>query len=276
MARLEEKSEGIREVSDPGYSGVLDQMDIPRQRLSAYAAPVDVSTWPRDGAVFGGTVKKVAGKNAGSPIAGLSGAQAIPFGGSKKIDVRKHPGGLFIVGIDYVPRELGAQMAARGLVLKSNGTLVDKNGEPAVAFVTAEMYHVMVHAPKPRHKLQPEAEPFPFTCFSFATWAVFHKTGFAGNHYWYDTSTTPTAYGPDASGGCSGASPHTRIDYMQAIAAVRQPGNFQQGWDTDQISAYDVWDVGYGWPAHGVPETTNSAIWADGSFSMSRTANYTW
>jgi hypothetical protein len=31
-----------REISDPGYSVILDQMDVPRQRLSAYSKPVDL------------------------------------------------------------------------------------------------------------------------------------------------------------------------------------------------------------------------------------------
>jgi hypothetical protein len=232
----------IREVNDPGYTVVLDQMDIPRQRLSAYSKPVDLSTWPRDGSVWGGSVERLSGKDLGHPLASLPGAKKIPFGGSKKIDVRNHPGGLFIVGIDYVPRELNNLMVLRGFILNKDGTLVDRNGESAVAFVTSEMYHVRRHVPKQQGGVKPKAAPFPFTCFSFDTWAVFHKTGIGGNHYWYDTSTTPTAYGPDGSGGCSNASPHTRIDYLQALAAVNLPGTTQQGWSTDQISAYDVVD----------------------------------
>jgi len=269
-------SKGIREVSDPGYTVVLDQMDIPRQRLSAYSRPVDLSTWPRDGAVYGCSVKKLSGKGLGQPLASLPGVKAIPFGGSKKIDVRNHPGGLFIVGIDYVPRELSNTLAIRGFVLKKDRILVDKNNDPVVAFVTSEMYHITKDAPKQEPGVKPKATPFPLTCVYFEPWAVFHKTGAGGNHYWYDTQTTAIALTYDSAGRCSGASPHTRIDYMQALAAVNLPGTTQQGWNTDQMTAYDMWDVGYGWPAHGVPETTNSAIWADGSTSMSRTVHLGW
>jgi hypothetical protein len=270
----------IHQVMDAGYSVTLDQMNIPRPRLTAYSKPINLSALPRDGAIYGGVVKKVTGKKAGLPVDSLPGAKAIPFGESKKIDFRTHNTGLYLVGIDFVPRELAAILESRSLTLNKDGSLVDRNSDPVVALVTSEMYHVQVKTPKVQVKtskvsppeLRPEAEPFPFTCYSFNPWAVYHS----GFHVWYETGTTAVAYGPDASGGCSNASPHTKIDYIQAIAAVNWPGDFEQGWNTDQISAYNTWDVGYFWPAHGVPVTTNSAIWADGTFSMSRTENLSW
>jgi hypothetical protein len=265
----------IHEVSDAGYSATLDQMDIPRQRLSAYSKPVDLATLPRDGVIYGGSVKKVTGKNAGLPLESLRGAKAIPLSGSSEIDVKKQRSGLFLVGIDFVPIELAELLKSKGLTLHDDGSLVDRDDKPAVGFVTSEMYHVQLPEVS-GGDLKPLARPFPFTCFSFTPSAFYHETGFLGNHRWYDANTLVVAYGPDASGGCSNASPHTRIDYLQAIAAVNLPGNFQQAWDSDQLSAYDVWDVGYGWPAHGVPTTTHSGIWADGNFSMSRTANLSW
>jgi hypothetical protein len=266
-----------REIGDPGYSGILDQMDIPRQRLSAYSKPVDLSSWPQDNVLCGGLIRKVSGSDAGLPLPSLRGAKAIPFLGSQEIDVRKCRSALFIVGIDFVPKELENLLALKNLTLHDDGSLLDQNNEPAVGFVTSEMYRVQLQSPKILERgVKPEAAPFPFTCFSFTPAAFYHETGFGGNHRWYDASTLAVAYGPDSGGGCSGGSPHTRIDYLQAIAAVRGPGNFQQAWGTDQLSAYDVWDVGYGWPAHGVPLTTHSAIWADGTFSMSRTANLSW
>jgi hypothetical protein len=231
---------------------------------------------PRDGALYGGgVVKKVSGKEAGLPLDSLPGAKAIQFGESKKMDVQKQRTGLFLVGIDFVPRELAAILDSKGLTLNKDGSLVDRNGDPAVTFVTSENYHVQVETPKVfPDKLSPEARPFPWACWSWAWWATYHQTGVFGNHRWFDTGTSAVAYGADSRGGCGNGKPHTHIDYMQAIAAVNWPGNFQQGWDTDQISAYDEWDVGYGWPAFGVPTTTNSVILADGAFSISRTSNY--
>jgi hypothetical protein len=265
------------EVSEAGYTAVLDQMDIPRPRLSAYSKPVDLSIWPRDGVLYGGSVRKVRDQDAGLPIESRPGAKTIPFLGSRQIDVKKHRSGLFIVGIDFVPKELDNLLALKGLTLHDDGSLVDRNNEPAVGFVTSEMYRAQLHSPKVSQRgAILDAAPFPFTCFSFTAAAFYHQTGFGGNHRWYDASTLAVAYGPDGGGGCSRESPHTRIDYLQAIAAVNWPGNFQQQFGTDQLTAYDIWDVGYGWPAHGVPTTTHSAIWADGTFSMSRTANLSW
>lgn len=272
--------ENTQQVSDAGYSVTLDQMDVPRQRLSAYSKPLDLATLPRDGVVYGAYIKKVTGERAGLPLDGLPGAKAIPLLESRKIDVKKHRSGLFLIDIDYIPRELGELLKSKGLTLHDDGSLVDRNDKPTVGFVTSELYHVEIpkaKAPKiPHEGLKAFSGPFPFTCFSFTPSAFYHETGVFNNHRWYDAGTLAVAYGPDGGGGCSNGSPHTRIDYLQAIAAVNWPGNFQQAWDTDQLSASDVWDVGYGWPAHGVPTTTHSAIWANGSFSMSRTANLTW
>ena len=267
----------INEIYDPGYSATLDQMDIPRRRLSAYSKPVDLSSLPRDGAVYGGVVKRITGINAGLALSAMPGAKHIPFSGSKEIDFKKHPGALHLVGIDFVPRELEGILKRKGLTLHADGRLLDRDQQPVLGFVTSEMYHVKVHAPKIHSPdLKMMASPFPFTCYSFTPAAFYHQTGFARNHRWYDASTLAVAYGPDSNGGCSGGSPHTRIDYLQAIAAVNAPGNFQQCFRCDQLSAYDVWDVGYGWPAHGVPVTSHSAIWADGSFSFSRSASLSW
>lgn len=269
--------EKSNEVSDPGYSATLDQMDIPRRRLSAYSKPVDMATLPRNGAIYGGTVKKVTGKHAGLAVDTLPGAKCVPFSASKEIEFKKHPGALHLVGIDFVPRELDAILKSKGLTLHADGRLLDHDKQPVVGFVTSEMFHVKVHAPKvPSPDLKAFASPFPFTCHSFTPSAFYHQTGVFGNHRWYDASTWAVAYGPDANGGCSGGSPHTRIDYLQCIAAVNAPGNFQQCFGCDQLQAYDVWDVGYGWPAHGVPTTSHSAIWADGSYSFSLSANLSW
>jgi hypothetical protein len=269
------KSEQEHEIIEPGYSVVLDQMDIPRKRLSAYSKPVDLTTWPRDGVVFGGTVIRVTGKAAGLPQEGLSAAKFVSMSAVRKMNVRKQGSGLFLVDIDFVPRELADFLKSNGLTLKKDGALHDQNNDPVVGFVTAEVFQVRLPKTSKR-TLKPFASPFPFTCFGFLATAFYHETGFGGNHRWYDAHTFAVAGGPDASGGCSAASPHTRIDYMQARAAVREGGDFQQVWGSDQVQANDVWDVGYFWPAHGVPVTTHSAIWADGSFSFSRTASLTW
>jgi len=268
-------SEQSHEVMDGGYSVVLDQMDIPRKRLSSYSKPVDLAGWPRDGVVYGGTVKKVTGKAAGLPLDSFPGAQSMATSAVRKMDVRKKRTGLFLVDIDFVPRELADFLKSKGLTLLQDGTLHNRNNDPVVGFVTCEVYQVKLldTSKAPR---SPLASPFPFSCFTFLPWAFYNETGIGGNHRWYEAHTLAIAKGPDGSGGCSDASPHTRIDYLQARAAVREGGDLQQIWSSDQVQANDVWDVGYGWPAHGIPETTHSAIWADGTFSMSRTASMTW
>jgi hypothetical protein len=73
----------------------------------------------------------------------------------------------------------------------------------------------------------------------------------------------------------AGTSP-ARIDYLQTRAAVGWPGSLQYCFACEAEHSHDEWDVGWFWPAHGIPTTTHTGVWADGSFSFSRTANLSW
>lgn len=216
-------------------------------------------------------VERLKGERAGLPLDRLAGARPISSSEVKRMDVRKQGTGLFLVDIDFVPRELSDILKSKGLTLSPDGRLLDKNREPVVVFVTSEMYKVQ-RQDKPRPALESKASPFPFTCNTFTPWAIYH----GGFHRWYEAHTYAVANGPDANGGCSNASPHTRIDYLQARAAVSGDGGYSECFSCDQVQADDTWDVGYWWPAHGIPVTTHSAIWADGTTSFSRTASITW
>ncbi|MFN0124229.1 MAG: hypothetical protein ACKV2V_27330 [Blastocatellia bacterium] len=259
------------DLTKTGYSAILDQMHVPRKRLSAKSKPVDLAHWPKDNVVYGGTVKRVTGEKAGLPLERLAGTELLSLSAAKQMDVRKQQTGLFLVDINFVPRELPDALVSRGLTLHSDGTLLDRNLDPVVAFVTSEIYLVQLSQPvAPAPGIL--ASPFPFTCHSFTPWALYHD----GFHRWYEAHTLATAFGPDGNGECSHESPHTQIDFIQARAAVREGGNERQCFNCDQVQADDEWDVGIFWPAHGIPVTTHSAIWADGSFSFSRTASFTW
>jgi hypothetical protein len=272
LSHAEDRQDAERKgANEEGYSAVLDQMKIPRNRLTRDSQPADLAKWPKDGAIYGGLkVERVKGREAGLPIDRLPGAKSMSLSEVKQMDVAKQRTGLFLVDIDFVPRELPAALRSRGLTLEADGTLRDGNQEPVVAFVTSEMYRVNREKQEPG--ATPSASPFRFACYSFTPWAIYH----GGFHRWYEAHTLAIAYGPDGMGGCSSGSPHTRIDYLQARAAVRQGGDFQQCFGCDQVQANDVWDVGYFWPAHGIPVTSHSAVWADGTFSFSRTAFLTW
>lgn len=271
------------------YSAVLDEMKIPRNRLTSQTRPVDLSAWPKDGAVYGPRPKRLTSEDAGLSLSQLPGVQKISLAKVKRMDVDKQRTGLFLVDIDFIPRELPEALKMQGLTLNSDGTLLmDGTQEPVVAFVTSEVYlmesqekpyknnHVMSYLLGESNSIfsptATPANPFPFACFSFTPWALYH----GGFHRWYEADTWVAAFGRDGSGRCSNASPHTRIDYLQTRAAVGWPGSVQHCFNCEQKHAHDEWDVGWFWPAHGIPTTTHSGVWADGNFSFSRTANLTW
>lgn len=283
-----EEPERNPHFTDGGYSEVLDQLGIPHQTLRGDSKPVDLANWPKDGAVNGPAPTRVSGPNVGLPIASMPGVRRIAMGEVQKMDVLEQATGLFVVGIDFLPRELPDILKSKGLTLRQNGELVDANGQQAIAFVTSEIYRMeMPPGQEPRQSWLPKliedlgnglvpsaeaASPFPFRCFSFTPWALYH----GGFHRWYEADTWVSAYGADGRGGCSNASPRTRIDFLQAAVAVRSPGSIQRCFTCDERHAHDEWDVGYFWPAHGTPTTSHSGIWADGRFSFSRTASLSW
>ncbi len=252
---------------------------------------VDFPDWPKD-STTGTTVERLSGPKLGVPRDKLPGVKFMKAGESAQLDMSRHASGLYVVGVDFVPADLPRAMKAFGYTLRPDGKLLDRNREPIVALVTSEVY--LIGKPGEPAKtgeagpsrsfdlfatlsdlLVPRVEaasPFPWRCYSFTPWAVYH----GGFHRWYDARTWASAYGADGSGGCSWASPLTNINYIQTRAAVGWPGNEDHCFGCNSEYSRDIWDVGYFWPAHGVPTTTHSGVWADGSFSFSRVAHLTW
>jgi hypothetical protein len=272
---------------DGGYSETLDRLRIPHRKLEPAMKPVDLATWPKDGAVNGPSPARLKGAGLGLSPNQMPGVRMISLEEVRKMDVARQGSGLFVVGTEFVPRELPDILKAHGLRLDGQGQLVDRDGAPAAFFVTSEVYRASSKPAGTKHSAldgflsgladafstpAEAASPFPWACFSFTPYAVYH----GGFHRWYEADTWIAAYGADGQGGCSGASPHTRIDYLQTRAAVGWPGSLQYCFACEAEHSHDEWDVGWFWPAHGIPTTTHTGVWADGSFSFSRTANLSW
>ena len=252
---------------------------------------VEFPDWPKDSQA-GAAAKRLAGVKIGLPTEKAPGVRFLKAGQVGQLDVAKLKSGLYLVGIDFVPPDLLEALKAFGYRLEKDGTLHDRNKEPLVAFVTSELYQIEKRSEGAKtggvsgstgsalyaalaqvfdHAAE-AAHPFAWACYSFTPWAVYH----GGFHRWYDARTWASAYGVDGSGGCSWASPLTNIDYISTRAAVGWPGNENHCFSCNSEYSRDVWDVGYFWPAHGIPTTTHSGVWADGAFSFSRSANLTW
>jgi hypothetical protein len=236
---------------------------------------VDLEKWPKDSAV-GAEIKRLHGLDAGLPTASLPGAKFISQDEARRMDTTKQKTGLFMVDIDFVPRDIEAALKSFKFTLKEDGTLLDANEEPILAMVTSEVYLIRNEKKeKMSNLIVPEAyaaSPFPWRCYSFTPWAVYH----GGFHRWYDARTWAATYGADGAGGCSSGSPHTRVDYLYTRAAVGGWGDSDHCFNCETEYSRDTWDVGYFWPAHGIPVTTHHAVYADGTFSFSRTSHLTW
>ena len=236
---------------------------------------VDLREWPKDSAI-GASVKRLSGTQAGLTPASLPGVKFISSEQVKSLNTAEQNSGLFLVDIDFVPRELTVALRSFKYTLQKDGTLLDSNGEPILALVTSEVYRVEQKRVGGLSSFfiseANAANPFPWHCYSFTPWAVYH----GGFHRWYDARTWADTYGADSSGGCGGGSPHTRVDYIYTRAAVGGWGDSDHCFNCESEYSRDVWDVGYWWPAHGVPVTTHHAVYADGAFSFSRTSHLTW
>jgi hypothetical protein len=276
------QKDGEKPPRNPGYVGVLDDLGIPHRTLSEKMRQPDPAGWPKDGAANGIKVQRLTGAQIGLPRAEAPYAKFTTMDAIKQIDLARTATGVFIVDTDYVPRDLPEIMRMKGLTAAKDGRLTDANGEAVALLIQGETY--LAQGPSGRQTslldkvsdlLIPPAKaasPFPWRCFSFSPWAIYH----GGFHRWYEAGTSIGAYGADGAGQCSGASPRTNIDFLQARAAVGFPGNQNFCFTCTTQSAYDTWDVGYFWPAHGIPTTTHSGVWADGRFSFSRTAHLSW
>jgi hypothetical protein len=265
-----------------GYAGTLDSLGIPHRTLSANSHPVDLGDWPKDRAANGVNVRRVTGAALGLPRSTFPYARFTTSEAVKRIDFARQGTGLFVVDTDHVPADLPGLMKSKELSSKPDGSLVDAIGEPAALLIQSETYAVQVAGQVRTSWLgrmmdefvtpAQAARPFPFRCLTFSTWALYHS----GFHRWYEAGTDVAAFGANASGTCGLNTPRTRIDYLQARTAVQGPGTENFCLACLTTGAYDQWDVGYGWPAHGVPTTTHSGLWADGSRSFTRTATRSW
>lgn len=236
---------------------------------------VDIKDWPKD-LVEGAAVKRLSGQEAGLTKEILPGVRFISFEKAKQMNTKEQNTGLFLVGIDFVPRELPEALKSLKYTLRKDGTLLDSNEEPILAMITSEVYLIQE---KRMGKLLDvfvseahAASPFPWRCYSFTPWAIYHS----GFHRWYEAKTWADTYGADSSGGCSSGSPHTKVDYIYTRAAVGGGGDSDHCFNCENEYSRDTWDVGYWWPAHGIPVTAHRAVYADGNFSFSRTAYLTW
>jgi hypothetical protein len=246
--------------------------------------------WPKDSAT-GATVRRLTGRKIGLPAERVPGLKFLKLGELAQLDVRRLKSGLYVVGVDFVPPDLERALKAYGFTLQKDGSLLDKNREPILAFVTSELYVIerkgrsgssgastspidyFFSAMSALFASTAEAAaPFPWRCYSFTPWAVYH----GGFHRWYDARTWASSYGADGSGGCSWASPLTNIEYISTRAAVGWPGSENHCFTCNDEYSRDVWDIGYFWPAHGIAITTHTGVWADGSFSFSRRVSLTW
>lgn len=246
--------------------------------------------WPKDSAT-GAKVTRQYGAQAGLTRDKLPGARFSKLEEIKRMAISKEATGLYLVDVDFVPRDVLDALKAYRFTLKEDGTLLDANNEPVLALVTSEVYLIQRGGAGSDNASQgasargllgrltealvptvQAASPFPWRCYSFTPWAVYHS----GFHRWYDARTWAGAYGADSGGGCSGGSPYTHIDYIQTRAAVGGGGNENHCFNCESEYSRDVWDVGYFWPAHGTPVTTHVGVWADGSFSFSRASHLTW
>lgn len=234
---------------------------------------VDVESWPKD-AADGATVRKLSGPKAGLAPESLPGARFISLAEAQRLKTAERQTGLFFVDIDFVPRETEEALKTFGFTLRKDGTLLDGNEEPVLAMVTSEVFVIEQKRASVSIFTREAyaASPFPWRCYSFTPWAVYH----GGFHRWYDARTWAGAYGADSAGGCSSGSPYTRIDYLYTRAAVGGWGDSDHCFNCESEYSRDTWDVGYFWPAHGIPVTTHHAVYADGSFSFSRTAHLSW
>ena len=236
---------------------------------------VDLEDWPKDSAT-GAVVRQLSGLKAGLPPESLPGAQFISLKEAKRINTKERKTGLFLVDIDSVPRELPEDLKSFKYLLRKDGTLLDANEDPILALVTSEVYLIQKkRTEKLSNLIIPEvyaASPFPWRCYTFTPWAVYHS----GFHRWYDARTRASTYGADGAGGCGSGTPHTRIDYLYTRAAVGGGGDHNHCFNCETEYSRDTWDVGYFWPAHGVTVTKHHAVYADGDFSFSRTANGSW
>ena len=114
------------------------------------------------------------------------------------------------------------------------------------------------------------AFPFPFACFSWS-WKWKYDGGFCRD---YKAWTDAYAWGPNSAGGCAGNKPQTKIQYLYGSAHVTGAVDTEHCYDCDQVHAFDEWDIGCFWVAHGKADGVHSAYWVDGAIQIYRSQSW--
>jgi hypothetical protein len=187
--------------------------------------------------------------------------------------------GLFLVDTDHIPLGLADFLKSEKLILERDGRLHDEKGQPVALFLKSETFSVKgkraeAEPLKPLRLLFDRtlalletqvyaANPYPFASFSWRMWWRYHG-GFCRD---YRAGTSAEAWGP-AQGG---ASPHTRIEYIETRVDMAGRHDRDSCRNCDQQGSSVTWDIGCFWPAHGRASGSHYANWKDGAFSATRT-----
>ncbi len=245
---------------------------------------LDKVTWIAKPKISGAKLKIIGGTKAGLSLKALP-VKTISSAELKKVKVPDLKSGLYLVDIDYIPLFTQDLLKEEGLTLNNKGELFDRDNQPSTLLVGGETGLVNEDLTIKPHVLQPgslvtnaanlrgnRGNPFPFRCYVFHPWGLYH----GGFHRWYEAGTKASAYTTDPYGNCSNTSPITNIQYLQTYAQVTGGADVDHCFNCYKIQSKDVWDVGYFWPAHGVPVTTHHAVYRDGAIYFERTAHLTW
>ncbi|MBF0367013.1 MAG: hypothetical protein HQK50_15675 [Oligoflexia bacterium] len=258
---------------------------------SASAAPAfdfkpDLSKWERTNTLRGVKLETLRGPRAGLPLNAMA-IKRITRANLARTDVSKMAPGIYLIELDYIPHFLKEELKKMNYTIERDGKVLDDKREPAVVLVGGETAMVKAErlGPSIRERMIFEnnnsvidreafdgASPYPFRCYSFHPWAVYH----GGFHRWYDARTYASTYTTDPSGNCSNLSPRTNIEYLQSYVVISGAADVDTCYNCSSRSSQDIWDVGYFWPAHGVPTTYHHAVYKDGATYFARTANLTW
>lgn len=242
----------------------------------------DITKWIRRGELRGAKLEVLHGRRAGLPLSGMA-VKRVTRRDLVGTDLKRMKSGLYLIDLDYIPPFVKEALREYKLTLKNDGQLVDQEGNEAKIFVGGETGLVKgdqgggtgilsTFDHEETWDEENKATPYPFRCYSFHPWAIYY----GGFHRWYDARTYANSYTTDPSGNCSILSPQTNIEYLQTYVVVSGGPDVDSCSSCSVESSRDVWDVGYFWPAHGVPTTYHHAVYKDGGIYFSKTANLTW
>ncbi len=248
----------------------------------------DLSKWERSNNVRGARLEILRGLRAGLALRTMP-VKHLRRQDMGRTDMRQLKSGLYLIDLDYIPHFVKQVIAEYKFTLRPDGSLVDAEGQDAKIFVAGETGLVKGESLSPNESINASmdlnnllmdrydaqldpANPYPFRCYSYHPWAVYH----GGFHRWYDARTYASSYTTDPAGNCSIQSPRTNIEYLQTYAVVGGGPDVDSCANCNSEDSRDVWDVGYFWPAHGTPTTYHHGVYKDGSIYFSRSSSLTW